>query len=246
MNRAERRTAAAGERHAPAAKPLVCIAMPCNRGVEPQTVNTLFQITERLAREGINSTIYFGLGGTIETARSELAAKFYQSAATHLLFVDSDVAFAPDLVLRMLACKRPMVACVYPKRSFSGGRTEHFRADAGTFTQEIAPDGTIAIAGCGLGCALITREAIGQMRDAYPDLAQAEGVVRLFDLSRFDGLTWGEDYSFFQRWRDIGGDVRILVDAPMEHCLTVHGFTHRWAGNFRDTWAAERAKLLAA
>ena len=37
---------------------------------------------------------------------------------THLLFIDSDMGYAPTLIDKMINFDKPLTGCVYPKRGF--------------------------------------------------------------------------------------------------------------------------------
>src|SRR6202044_2042019 len=51
----------------------------------------------------------------IPRARASLVAQFLDDpSATHLLFIDADIGFEPEQVLRLLECGAEMCAAVYP------------------------------------------------------------------------------------------------------------------------------------
>jgi hypothetical protein len=56
-------------------------------------------------------------------ARNALATRVLEDESfTHLLFIDADMGFRPELIARMLAFGEPYVGCFYPKRQTDFGR----------------------------------------------------------------------------------------------------------------------------
>ncbi len=256
MNRHERRAAEASAKHpAPvvaAPRPSLFVAMPCNRCVDPTTVGALIGLSARLTREGIDHRFLFHAEGTIELARAELVEHFVASSESHLLFLDSDVSCAPDVVMRMLACNRPLVCCTYPARRPGRENKMWISPTEGSLEAlldtELAADGTIRISGTGLGLTLVTREAIERMRAHYAaeltavaEHGSPRTVVRLFDHLRWNGAVLGEDFSFFARASAIGIEPRLLVDAEVSHAHTAPGFQQTWTWNFRHVWEQRRS-----
>lgn len=84
----------------------------------------------------------------IHANREKLVNEALKSGATHLLFIDDDMAFQPQVLDVLLSRRHPIVCCNYPKKGFPI-----------TFTA-IRPDGKAAIQttkdSCGLEEALYT------------------------------------------------------------------------------------------
>jgi hypothetical protein len=56
----------------------------------------------------------------ITRARAELTASFLgETDATHLLFVDADIGFAPEQVFRLLNFDADVTAAAYPTKQFN-------------------------------------------------------------------------------------------------------------------------------
>jgi hypothetical protein len=70
----------------------------------------------------------------ITRARNELARQFLASDYDYLMFVDSDIAFAGDSILRLLSAKRTSFAEYIRARKFSGRVFERLPSEArGTY-----------------------------------------------------------------------------------------------------------------
>ena len=54
----------------------------------------------------------------ITRGRNNLMAKMMtNTAATHFMFIDADIRFEPDAMLKMMACDKDVIAGLYPKKA---------------------------------------------------------------------------------------------------------------------------------
>jgi hypothetical protein len=71
------------------------------------------------------------VSSVLPLARNILASMTLNDPSfSHLLFVDSDMGFSPALIAKMIAFQRPVVGCVYPKKTFN---YDWFYAAAATY-----------------------------------------------------------------------------------------------------------------
>src|SRR5580692_11691310 len=104
---------------APAA-PVVNLAIgtPCFGGqVSVNYAASLLRLEKALRTySGVSLKVLFKDGDALITrARANLVAQFLDDpAATHLLFVDADIGFEPEQVLRLIQCGADMSAAAYP------------------------------------------------------------------------------------------------------------------------------------
>ena len=73
----------------------------------------------------------------------------------------------------------------------------------------------------GLAFALIHKSVFTKLAEAHPELRyrapdKTPGYCLYNPMVRNEH-SFGEDMSFCQRWRDIGGDIWLLADAPLGH-----------------------------
>ena len=85
---------------------------------------------------------------------------------SHILFIDADMGFSPDLVFDMLLLDEPVVGTIYPQRklplSWAGSGTGEASAQRrGNFMR---------VEGVGMGCTLIRRDAITKMLEKFPEI----------------------------------------------------------------------------
>ena len=101
-------------------KPAILLATPCFGGlVHQRYMLSVCKLVAAAEAEGFSIELAL-LGGDalITRSRAVLAAKLLdQPDTSHLLFVDADIAFEPEQVLRLLRFDRDFVAAFYPVKS---------------------------------------------------------------------------------------------------------------------------------
>ncbi len=84
--------------------------------IKTGTMKSVYRLTLALQRIGISTSLFFAESADIIENRNILAAYFLDTDASHLLFIDSDIAFDPQLVGDFLSMKKPIVGSAYCKR----------------------------------------------------------------------------------------------------------------------------------
>jgi hypothetical protein len=94
------------------------VATPCFGGqISVTYAGSIFKLQKVLRSAGeIDLKVIFKDGDALITrARASLVAQFLDDpTATHLLFVDADIGFEPDQVMRLINCGAEVCAAVYP------------------------------------------------------------------------------------------------------------------------------------
>jgi hypothetical protein len=203
----------------PASTPSLFIATPCLDGsVSAHYTASLVRTMTTLQQKGWRSPqIDFEIGNSlIADARNKLVARFLASAATDLVFIDSDLSWSPDDLVRLASYDVPFVAGVYQRKS----RTKidfavKFGATIGMDAQRL-----MAVERVGTGFMRLRRDCLEKMVAAHASLRLDNPLVpddanfyALFDTAIVGGQFIGEDFTFCDRWRAIGGQV--LVDPTM-------------------------------
>ena len=226
------------------------IAVPTYGGLTPEHVTSVLKLQAWLQARGVPvQTVQHGMT-EIARSRNILAAIFLEAAdATHLLFIDSDIAFDPEAVEALLDADRPLVGAVYPKRMLDLDRliaaarrlTDRDQIVASAMDYVVVPDGDkveldgglCRVAGIGLGLCLIRREvfsrllASGRLKLGPASAATRGAIHGFFDPIEIETEILSEDLSFCRRWRSLcGGDVWALIDRPVTHVGTM-GFRAR-------------------
>ena len=182
----------------------------------------------------------------ITRARANLVASFLDDpAATHLLFIDADIGFEPEQVLRLIACGADVCAAIYPikridwdkvRHTFAAGRLDP--AAALHYVLEVDDPNRITTRGefarvryAGTGFLMMRRQVLEKMcarhhalrfradhnfRDA---LAGSPNRVALFEcmIDPETGVYLSEDFSFCRRWTDMGGEIWADLASRLNH-----------------------------
>ena len=199
-------------------------------------------MTAALTSNRIGVRVLFAQGWEVSTQRDWLADLFLKELkATHLLFIDSDISFNPDLCSRLLAFNKEVVGAAYAMRRLdlsklrdgvkAGKSFERAWLDAHRFAcdKPLRQEGPlIEVQQTGLGFTLIARSVFEQMTarcdlrryhnsqaDAHTTGRPLLGFFDRIDLP--DGQRLGEDYAFCERWRKIGGQVWVDATADIKH-----------------------------
>lgn len=235
MNRAERRRLASitGSQVTPSGRK-VWVAIPCYTGtVTIVTLQALLHDVIKLTERGDTVRVFTEFGhADIHLLRAQIVQRFLlDKDATDLVFVDSDVGWPPNCLPRLLDHNCDMVGGCYPRRMLPLSFLFRSR-EAGKLTGD--PDtGLMDVTGLGGGFLRIRRHVIEKMTAHYrdtlghvdPSVPYDDGqnfVVRLFDPywwtdDKGNKRVLGEDYSFCQRWLDLGGTIQMDSIFPMAH-----------------------------
>ena len=230
------------------------VGTPCYAGqVTTAYAGSLLKLQQAcLRRGGTDLTVLMQAGDALITrARQNLVAHFLENAAaTHLLFVDADIGFEPDQVVRLLEFDADVTAAVYPTKRIDWDRYaamarsghSHPESEALSYVVELGAPESIAIRGrfvkavaVGTGFLMIRRAALIAMIERYADLRythehQTDDPLRgskwrcaLFNcmIDPATGHYMSEDFSFCRRWTDIGGEIWVDLESRLNHVGSV-------------------------
>lgn len=210
------------------------IAIPAYTGcIHLGTMRSIVTDMLKLADRGDRVTIFDESGNAmIADCRGLIVSQFLASDATDLLFLDSDVVWQEGKVLKLLDDPVDFRVGIYPQRKDPLNfcvRWDQTRPDliADPATKLLPIDGAPA------GFMMLSRHCLQTMTDVYSDLnfwcdvAPNKTVCGLFESywmrnvalpdGRVGTLKLGEDYSFCQRWRDLGGLIWVDPEIQMGH-----------------------------
>ena len=190
---------------------------------------SLAETYKHLTDNGIKVTFEIEPNSSLLVAsRNRLTERFWQSDATHMLCIDSDLGWAPQAVLAMLQTNKEFIAGVYPSRKEKGFMFRPLYKNSQT--QELTAEGhLLKMEAVPAGFMLISRSAIKKMRQFYPELYYApkdprdtsESTYALFNTELIDGQFWGEDYVFCVRALKAGIDIWVDPFIMFDHAGTV-------------------------
>jgi hypothetical protein len=223
----------------------VMLGVPCYGGlIHDACVQGLAETRVRLDAMGIPcGTITIRNESLVQRARNGIARLFLNSPADRLVFIDADIGFTADQVIRLLAHDRPLVGGLYRKKTL--GRVDfavNFRADADGAVERDPATGAIRALDVGTGFLAIKRAVFEAMAVAMPEIAyrvphgdEAMGAKEMhafFDCAICpDSRQYlSEDYLFCRRWAALGGEVWADPGLILEHfgtlCLTADPMEH--------------------
>jgi hypothetical protein len=227
------------------------VATPCFGGqVSSIYAKSIFQLQRAVhALDGIRLTIHLRDGDALITrARANLVTLFLDDpSATHLLFIDADIGFAPEQVFRLVACGADMVAGVYPikrvnwskaRRAVAAERPD-IAAAALDYVLEVEDPDRVAVTNgfarvrfAGTGFLMIRRAVIEKMcrhpdyaplrfsrEHSHDALAGSSNRFALFEcmIDSRTGTYLSEDFAFCKRWTDIGGEIWADLESRLDH-----------------------------
>ena len=154
----------------------------------------------------VTSTVH---GQSPANGRNVIIQQALDNNCTHIFFMDDDMVFPPDTLIKLIAHEKDIVSALYLGRGFPH-RPVFFDAacDNGyckyySLTSE--SKGLVKGVNCGLGAVLISTEVFKKLERPW---------VRLGEIEK-DG--WCDDVVFFNRCREVGYDIYCDLDSPVGH-----------------------------
>lgn len=137
-----------------------------------------------------------------------------------VVFIDHDVSWRPEDMVKLLATAGEVVAGTYrykrePEEYMGGWHT-----DAAGIPVVRPSDGAIKGSMVPAGFLKVRVTAIDKLMLAYPDLCFGPPSRPSFDLFNHGAhrrVWWGEDFAFARRWAEIGGDTWLIPDMNIDH-----------------------------
>jgi hypothetical protein len=209
----------------------VFFATPCYGGMlTDQYFLSMFKMSQVFMQHGINFRITTLRNESLITrARNILTAMFLDSDCTHLMFIDSDIEFQPEDMLRALAYDKPIMAGAYPKKALPIQYAINFKFVDPETRQIRVENGAVEVLDASTGFFLIKRETIEKMVKAHPELHYRNDsnidpklnkhCYALFDtiLDPDDNRYLSEDYTFCRRWQKLGGEIWLDPNTKLNH-----------------------------
>lgn len=209
----------------------VFFATPCYGGqVTDQFFLSMFRMSQAFMQHGINFRITTLRNESLVTrARNILTAMFLESDCTHLMFIDADIEFDSEAILRALAYDKPIMAAAYPKKALPVQYAINFKFIDQATKQVRVENGAVEVLDASTGFFLIKREVIEKMMQAYPELHYRNDsnidpkfnkyCYALFDtiLDPEDNRYLSEDYTFCRRWQKLGGEIWLDPNTKLNH-----------------------------
>ena len=205
------------------------VATPCYGGQLSATyMRSLLALADACAERGIQLDVEMGGGeALIARWRGAVFALYLTTPATHLLFIDADIAFPTEAVFRLLDTGHDVVGGAYPKKAQAPGGQIDWEVDP-LVGERLEPSGLQEVASTGTGFLLVSRAAAQRMSHGHPELraklgdlkgAVAPEAVMVFDnlIEPHTGRYLADHQAFCRRWRILGGKVWTDFDLGLTH-----------------------------
>lgn len=216
------------------------------------------QLTEPFFMSFVKTVLYFkqiGLRFSIGTisdslisrARNQLVAKFMANKShTHLMFIDVDLSFEPQEILKLLWHDKDIVTGAYPIKDINWEKVSRFAKEGvepGDLLKKstrfvVNPvnvgqntvkteKGAISVYDAGTGFMLIKRQAFEKMFEHYPELKYTD------DTGSLKGEELNYTYALFNSY----------VDENNRFLSEDYGFARYWQKMGGDIWTDPSVEL---
>ncbi len=183
------------------------IAIPCMDTVPVDFMKSLLRLTQKLTADGVDYEVAIESGTLVYMARDRLAGKAVNQRFTHVLWLDSDMVFEPEIVEDLQFCgqdfvtgiahgrRKPFTSCLFKNIDLN-----HLEL----WQLKDYPAEAFEVAGCGMACCLISTEIIKQVMINY---GTAFNPI----------MQYGEDISFCKRAHDLGFKIYAEPTVRLGH-----------------------------
>lgn len=222
-------------------KPSVFIGTPCfGAQVSCNYTKSLITTIELLKSHNINVIVHFLPNQIVTRARNLLACEFLKSACTHLLFIDADIQWNPEDVLKLINHNKKLCVGLYANKGYVGNVRESNIFKNIQYSSTLFDNGhtmnennLLEIKHGATGFMLIERDIFDKVREKTDSfIYQGTRMNDYFPCKVVDDNYLTEDYAFCQMWRETGGKIW----ADMSICLNHEGF-HSYQGNPLSTFS---------
>ena len=233
------------------AKPKVYIAMPCYGDMKVETCVSLIDTFSALGGSGVECRFKSVKSSLVTHGRNLLTAGFLDSGFDYMLFVDADVEFKPEAVMRMLVPEKDIICTPYRNKEdpWISRYSVKFKDKDNI---KILEWDLVEIEEGPAGLMLIHRRVFEKLMDKHPELkvnfnkatrekmnkeigAVEDAINRymynFWDTTfRLDTGEWkGEDLAFCELAREAGFKIYANLDS-----WTTHHGSYGWKGRFGD------------
>jgi hypothetical protein len=225
------------------------IALPCyDRQLSEPTVMSLIKMCMAFRDIGLKFAISTISDSLISRGRNQLVGKFMANKSfTHIMFIDVDLAFNHEDILKLLWHDKDVVTGAYPIKEILWNKVIKLAKD-GCEKEKIAEkstrfvvnpvmgenrkvrvdNGAISIHDAGTGFMLIKREAFEKLFEAYPELKYRD------DTGSLKGDEIENSYGLFNSYVD--DDGRFLSED--------YGFCRYWQKIGGEVWVDPSIELV--
>jgi len=218
--------------------PLICYNHACHTSF----MMSFMRLIVTLKDLGIAAVVFpITFESLISRARNAAVAHFMSDQhATHLLFIDSDIEFEAEDVLKLARADKDVVGGAYAKKFLDiekvrKGKSLETCTSVSCHLLDTKPEAIKECAYITTGFLLIKRDVLKTMMERYPGRQyhnDIDGYMGANPNMFYDFFTIriheatkryeSEDYGFSRLWTEIGGKIHVVPDITLKH--------HGWYG----------------
>lgn len=205
------------------------IGLPCAGGiVSEKTTLGLFNLGKKLVRNNIHHGLLTLTNSSLITQARSKIANFFINNTEHeyLFFLDSDIGFNPDDVLKLMSHQVPIVSGAYPMKIIP----ERYCVDV--VQPEERHGDLLKINGNGMGFVLIHRQVFLDIARHHPNLKyvpsdyhsdtphspeEMNNSFHFFAEQQSENGFMSEDKSFFYRAQKVGYNIFLDTSIRLNH-----------------------------
>jgi len=241
----------------PQLKPSVFVGMPCYDSVKRETVMALLKLFDQFRTTGIKAQFRTINSSLVTHGRNMVTCGFLHSGYDYLLFIDADVSFEPEAVIRMLVTKKDVICTPYrlKLRDMKVKYPVSFKDAKKIDIEELGMVDIVEIEAGPAGLMLIHRKVferlmkknsnykitipdhkLKEMNDEVMGVPTTEDPISQYLYNFWDtsfylssGAWKGEDLAFCDLVRGAGFKIYANIDSETTH----HG-AYSWKGRFKE------------
>lgn len=189
----------------------VFLAIPVYGDISPECAYTLFHVERALKDAGIDSELAIYAGDChVDDARNRLVRDFLESDCDDLVFIDSDIRFEAESLVKLLNYDADVVGGAYPLKQKEEAYPVRFipgeiwSNDQGLIEVLSLPTGFLRIKRCVLEHLALHSVKFNPKSDSRSQLPV------IFERGVIDNCRFGGDVNFCRKCRDF--DIKIYLD----------------------------------
>jgi hypothetical protein len=157
----------------------------------------------------------------IQLARNKLLSVFLESDCDQLIFIDSDQAWTPDDLLKLINSDKDFIGAPVILKTSNNYNVSFNR---------VSNDELMEVDFVGTGFLKISRLVAEQVFNSSQEYLDGDSTCRMaFEVNVVDKNILSEDFMFCKKWKDLGGEVFIDTSINPYHIGNVS-----FQGDFKE------------
>ena len=157
----------------------------------------------------------------IQLARNKLLSVFLESDCDQLIFIDSDQAWTPNDLLKLINSDKNFIGAPVILKTSNSYNVSFNTVDN---------DELMEVNFVGTGFLKISKKVAKAVWDISEEYKEGDSLNKMaFEIKIIDGNIMSEDFVFCKKWKDLGG--KIFIDPSID---PYHIGSASFKGNFKE------------